>query len=360
MYQVYFSLSFISGEITTGSEVRFMLKVLAISCLIFGIKDSLRPEISIQSLIFLLPIIFILGSILLFIPLLNSEDIQSVNFLFFSFLIFLRMSSKSDEVMLKIFQIISWVTFLQLIIAVVFYSELPKLWENGAIVGGMGNPNVFGLFLLLAAMYFYVVERKFYIPIILVIGSFGTGSLVTMLLGCCALIYFFIQLKKIKLLLFLGLMTLLTLSASNFFPVTHILGKLDAVLTFLSNGDSSGSLSVSSRLNYYLDGLNLLFEFPSAILFGHPNGILFYSGDGLYIYYLVSFGLPVFFYFIVSNLVLFKKAIDSKNKINSFLGITLGIYLIYFSTNRILDYWPAAFPYLLALVYLSKNLKFNS
>jgi hypothetical protein len=355
MYQAYFSFNFLSGEISEGSEVRLVLKILAISSLIFNLKDSLRLAISIKSLCFLLPIIFILGNIFLLIPWLNSEDIQSVNFLLFSFLIFLKPSPKFDEIILKIFQIISWVILFQLIIAAVLYSELPKLWDNGAIVGGMGNPNVFGLFLLLSAIYFYVIERKFYIPIILVMGTFGTGSLVSMMMGCCALVYFYIKSNKISSLFFFGVMTLLILSVSEILPLTHIFGKLDAAFLYLSNGDSSGSLSVSARLNYYLDGLNLLSEFPLAIFFGHPNGILFYSGDGLYIYYLVSFGLFLFFSFIVSNLILLRNAINTNNQLNKFLGIILGIYLIYFFTNRILDYWPAAFPYLLAMVYLSKK-----
>jgi hypothetical protein len=219
----------------------------------------------------------------------------------------------------------------------------------------MGNPNVFGLFLLLAAVYFYVIERKFYIPIILAVSTFATGSLVSMLIGCCALLCFLLKAKKYFPPVFLAAMTILIFRDINISPVAHILGKIDALSAFIFFGDSGDSLSISARINYYLDGFNLLIQFPTAIFFGHPDGILFYSGDGLYIYYLVSFGLILFSWFVISNLILFKNAINSINQLNKFLGIVLGIYLTYFFTNRILDYWPAAFPYLLAVVFLSKN-----
>ena len=50
---------------------------------------------------------------------------------------------------------------------------------------------------------------------------------------------------------------------------------------------------------------------------------------------------------------------NKKTPLNQFASYTILVYLGFFCSNRILDYWPSGLMYLLVFNYLSKRYKYS-
>ena len=86
--------------------------------------------------------------------------------------------------------------------------------------------------------------------------------------------------------------------------------------------------------------INRLFDNPFRFLFGHVNGVSYNAGDGQYVGYLTSFGVPIFFIFIFS---IFQIILNFRNyKFTNSIGYKLFFiaFTLILITNRYLDYWP--------------------
>jgi len=132
-------------------------------------------------------------------------------------------------------------------------------------------------------------------------------------------------------------------------PVDHAMKKLDMFTNYLfwgSSGTESASIRVREAL--FLDGLLLFEKFPYAVFFGHPGLLPLYTGDSQWVSMIVTFGLPVTGGFLLANLMVMRRGFSGKDKELKLSSLVIAIFLIFFITNRILDYWPVALLYLLA------------
>ena len=140
--------------------------------------------------------------------------------------------------------------------------------------------------------------------------------------------------------------------------VWHAHMKFLALLDFILNfgvASTSNSASVSIRAEYTREGIAMLMESPWALVFGHPDFLPFYSGDGFYIALLVTLGLPMAFLFTFCNLVVCWRGYQEGSALSNFAATVLVCFLILFISNRILDYWPSSFIYILCFSYLVRR-----
>ena len=104
----------------------------------------------------------------------------------------------------------------------------------------------------------------------------------------------------------------------------------------------------------YLQGaLKLIEDSPISLAVGHPALLPMYNGDGLWVSFVVTYGLPVTIYFLIVNVLASYRGVTSRRSDLLFSGSIIIVMLLYFVTNRILDYWPVALIYLLAFSYLT-------
>ena len=136
----------------------------------------------------------------------------------------------------------------------------------------------------------------------------------------------------------------------EFGPIQHAYLKVKGLIT----ADLFNVGSVRGRIKWMIVGLELMKDNPLSIVFGHPGFLPFYTGDGFFFALLVTLGLPVVLLFFVSNIYLVFKGIFTNDPLLKFASYTLIVYLAFFCTNRILDYWPSGFMYLLVFSYLCR------
>ena len=137
----------------------------------------------------------------------------------------------------------------------------------------------------------------------------------------------------------------------DFGAVQHASWK---IVGFLS-GDIFEIASVKVRIEWMMNALQLMSESPFSFIFGHPDFIPFWTGDGFYFTLLVTLGLPILLLFFTSHIYLLYRNRVNKTSLSQFASYTLVVYMIIFSTNRILDYWPSGFFYLLVFSYLCRK-----
>jgi hypothetical protein len=367
MYQLYIYGFTDDGEINGGELSRAILKLAAFFLLICGFRRIAKIKYAVHNLPLKLPLFYYLVNLLLLALLLEGAHKQALNiFLFLPFLFVDWNSSVGRHAYEQIFKFISFLVLIQVVTDPIAKTISDIRWENGALVGGLGNPSVMGLFLLIAGLYFLFFLKRFSV----VTASFCflltifTGAALPTLLG----LFFFMILSLRGLAnhrVYAVMSCFLVASGATYFvssisedaisdnAVFHSLFKLFALYSLFSAEAGGESLSVSGRLDYNLAGLKMLWEFPSAIIFGHPNFLPMYNGDGHFIAFLVTFGLPFFVCFIFVNLYVSFKHLNSKDPLKRFSAVIIFIYIAFFATNRILDYWPAALVYLMAFSFLA-------
>ena len=367
LYQIYF-FEFNNGILVGGESQRFFLKVVFTAFFSLSVRDYLSLNAFSRNLPYKLPILYVVFSICVVAPFLESAYLQALNILFFMPILFVNWNKKGgDELFTKIFKLIVLITVVQLIMDPIFKFYLNVFWENRALIGGMGNPNVFGLFLIASGLAcdILITSRLPHISTFLFFSTFFTGSLVSSIVGL-----FFILLKIRNFLKYPSIFRIL-FSCSVFFafyailfgeyfidetvPVRHAIDKFIGIMVFDLDDINSAPASLSLRMEYLIGGLTLIEKSPLSLIFGHPNFLPIYNGDGLWISFVVSFGVPLTLYFLIVNLMLLYRGITSQNRQFKFSGALIFVSLCFFTTNRILDYWPAAFLYFLAFTYLTNK-----
>lgn len=288
---------------------------------------------------------------------LDKYYLQSLNLLLImSAFIFIKIN---NDVTYYFYKVTAYSIIIQLLIYPFILMFYGHFWENQGLIGLMGNPNVFGIYMLIAVLYFMIIDKNYIIATTISILSFLTGSLVTSIIGGLLLTICLLKIGKIKMFL----LFIIIFSIFNYLeilPYMHSLGKLEALVNAIQNGDISGTTSIEGRVDYLIGGVDMMISDPISIIMGHPNGIAMYNGDGLYISFLVTFGFIVTLYFILCNIYLIVANIKNKSALNRMSIYVLLLFMIYFAFNRILDYWPCAIPYFFAYRYLIANLNFKS
>ena len=367
LYQVYF-FEFNNGILVGGESQRFFLKVVFTALFTLSVRDYLSWKALFRNLPYKLPILYVVFSICLLAPFLESAYLQALNIVFFLPILFLDWNKDGGEKLFKsIWVIIAAITILQLVLDPILKFYFNVFWDNRALIGGMGNPNVFGFFLIVSGLVceFLIISKFRHISKFLFFSTVMTGSVASLIIG---LFFILISIRNnlrkslIGYLAFFGALLFVfyififdEYIIDEIVPVRHAIDKLISIVDFSLNNISSGPSSLSIRMEYLNDGLVLIEKSPLSLFFGHPDFLPMYNGDGLWTSFLVSYGVPLTLCFLVVNLLLFYRGISLRNQELRFSSAVIFVSMCFFSTNRILDYWPAAFLYILAFTYLTNK-----
>lgn len=364
LFLVYF-YEFDEGEIAGGELPRLLLKILASVLLFIAIRWYLSLAALSRNVVLKLPLLFVAANVVALAPLLEGAYIQALNLLFFLPLLLVDWNKAGGtKLYQRIWAIITVVVAVQALLDPLCKAYFHAVWRNAALIGGMGNPSVFGVFLVCCGLAAWLLlPRLRYMSSLLFALTLFTASLASLLVAAVCLVGQLVWLMrrapvKAFVVIALGFAALsasaLALEyATESNSILHALSKLDSLVALLSSGESHSADTVSVRLEYTHRGLDMLGESPLGIVLGHPGGTAMYNGDGLWTSFLVTYGLPLTLSFLAVNLVAIGRALRSQSPDLMFSGCVVAAFLVYFATNRILDYWPAALAYLLAFSYVT-------
>lgn len=347
-----------------GSTFRFLMKVAALSFIYAGLHRSFSVGVLAYNIALKAPLLYYFFTVLFVSPYIyNNAYNQALNLAFFiPFLaIDWRQNRGSDRFGL-IIKIIVCVVVIHVLLDIGI--KLLGLHLQLTLLGGMGNANTFGLYLIVAALAFRIIYLLKNISRVFLLLVFGTGSLACSLIAFMLLSQSFFIDMRLKtfpfLLLFLsvavsGLFLAQDWIFADYNPLWHGYMKFLALLEYVIIGGVDGSASISVREEYTAQGLLLLSENPLAIIFGHPDFLSFYSGDGFFLALLVTLGLPITFLFFICNLIAVYRGFKEDHCLSIFSAYVILIFLVLMFSNRILDYWPAGFIYILTFSYLVRK-----
>jgi len=369
LFQIYWTnIAVFDGVLYVkgGGLQRFLLKIVAL----FLIFVSLYKFFSVKALLYnfalKIPLIYYILTVIVVFPFTYTNAyIQAVNLVLFIPILCLDFSGKrGEEIFTELVKIIVWVVCLQL--AVDLFLKAFGLNLVITVLGGMGNANTFGLHLIVAGLGLRFIYKQHLLSNIILLFTLSTGSF------ACVVVGFALVFQSLIINLWrnsIGVVFLISgIYTSVFFgwsamrdakygAVYHAYMKIEGFIEFLFYGGSveSAGGSFVGRGEYTMQGLNLLNDNPLSIVFGHPNFMPFYSGDGFYIALAVTLGIPMMALFTISNLYTIFRGLRENTALSNFAAYTLIVFVVFFGSNRILDYWPSGFVYALAISYLLRN-----
>ena len=364
LFSIYF-FEFEQGVIQGGGLERTLQKLFFFLTFTFSLRRFLDVRTFMLNMAVKLPLIFlIVFSFVGSLTFLEGSYVQAINIVFFFPVLFINWNKPGgDELYRYILKVITFIVVVQLIMDPVLKAYTGVRWDNNALVGGMGNPNVYGLFLLVSAGYLYLFSKSFLriLSVPLALSATLTGSLVcallAVLLALMIIISYFIRSgylgKSAMILLIVPLVGFLIAFSYNnseeILGLLHVISKIEGLFSLTDEGQQIGS--VDGRLDYAQEGLNLMIDNPISMIVGHPNFLPMFNGDGTWISFIVTHGILFTLLFQLSNLYLILRGARFPQLEFLFSVIVLIMFQAFFITNRILDYWPAGFVYLMVFSY---------
>ena len=173
-----------------------------------------------------------------------------------------------------------------------------------------------------------------------------TGSLTTII---CSIILNIYKLptahKKIRKIIdgsvILILVTIYLQGGYELAAVEHVFKKLNGLLTITT--DTSASFYY--RMNYTTEALRELYNNPIQLLTGNLYyGI--YTGDGFYVTLIYNYGIFITLYFLWMHIKCINYAYLNK-KLYEKEFLMAVIIMVYLFSNRIVDYYPIPFSYIM-------------
>mgnify|MGYP001193979914 CR=1 FL=1 len=372
-FQIYWGLNSVRESvlyIEGGGAQRLFIKLLGITILYIALIRHFSIQSFFNNFTIKIPLLYYILTVIVLIPLFLSKDytyaaehILAVNLILFTPILFLNLNGEiGDRLFSKLIKITVFIICIQLSADLII--KLYGFSLVSTILGGMGNANTFGLHLIIAALGLRFIHRQHLLSNFILIMSWGTGSLI-----CALLAFFFLTQsliigfykRSLSTYLLIGIVaialimygnTLFSIFFEGYGPVQHVFTKINELL--LGEADN-----VLARISFMKDALALIETSPMSIIFGHPNMIPFWTTDGFFLALFVTLGLPALLLFIFSHIYLIYQGSKEKTPLYQFATYTLIVYLAFFCTNRILDYWPAGFLYLLVFTYLSRKIKYT-
>jgi hypothetical protein len=369
LYQVYlYGLNFNTDTLTGGGVERTALKVGSVALFLLCVRPMFSAGALNLNLVLKIPLLFVCATIAVVAPFLEGTYIEAINIFFFLPLLLLDWNRPgADALYVLVWKSVVWIVLGQLLLEPIIRLHFGAIWNNGAVVGGMGNPNVFGAFLIVSGLACSILLPSGYrwLAVVFFCATVLTGSLVSFVVGFGCLFVLLLrglQRAPLKTSLYIGAV-LLPLSVlavgsqiiTDFGPIQHAFSKFMALGNFDVNQADSGPSSLSARRTFLEEGLALMAQSPWSVFVGHPGGMAMYNGDGLWTSFVVTYGLPLTLYFLVVNLITGVRGVLSRSPEMLFSGCVIGVMLVFFVANRILDYWPAALIYILPFSYLTNR-----
>jgi hypothetical protein len=276
---------------------------------------------------------------------LDGELMQIFNYLFFVPILFTKISY---NLMKDTYHLLCVVTFAMFIYDI---RNPIDAFVGGGFVGGVGNPSSFGFVLLISSV---IIRDRFLMSTALRVGTIFTGAGMPVLVaGLMQLLFtfksfgYFVLTTSIivSILIFLDFEIAIFSGAAE-----HAKHKIIA----LTSGNFEDAYSLKNRIDYNVTGLELFTKNIVHILIGSIGEPVIFTGDGYYIALLASYGLIGFILFL---LVILRTQFYSWSKnysVNSSRYIIM-IFLYGFITNRLIDYWPLALIFFLALIHSNES-----
>jgi hypothetical protein len=296
--------------------------------------------------------------------------------LFFNQLIFLPFGilifkSEMDEPVVKTMDTILCILLLQIPLCALLTVFQHPLWPNAtffdgagklypAFVGGMSNPNSFGVALVLCLIYVNSLRAadRWSVPFstLLILGALMTQSLlVACLLPVVPIVLFYFDRDSRRFIIREGHYAVLLklASAANFTPhldikILALLQKFGLAHDAVQAGSIEGRLTQTQHVMSALVFQNM-HAFLRAVFWGHSDGAVYMPVDSQYFCLLLNFGIALAAMFLALNGLLLMRALRAAPKYRAFLFTSLVVFNIAFVANRLLDYFPMGLLYVLLL-----------
>jgi hypothetical protein len=346
-----------------GAAFRLAMKICSLFFIYVGLYRSFSVRTLTYNMPLKLPLLYYCATVIIVIPFIfDNAYRQAINLLLFLPLLLVDFSTnRGRENYRFIVKIVVIVVVIQVLLDVGI--KILGLQVVNTLMGGMGNANTFGLYLIVAALAFRFLYHRENISRVFLLLVAGTGSLACSLIAFMLLLHSLVDIRlknrplQVSLLggSVLGLFLARDSISLSSGPIWHAYMKFQGVIKYVFMAQEGGTASISVREEYTAQGLLLLSESPLGIIFGHPDFLPFYSGDGFYIALLVTIGLPITFLFLICNLIAVYRGFKEDDSLSIFSAYVVLAFLVLFVTNRILDYWPAGFVYVLAFCFLVRK-----
>jgi hypothetical protein len=125
--------------------------------------------------------------------------------------------------------------------------------------------------------------------------------------------------------------------------------KAAGALVGLVEYDVESSASVSQRVEMHQQTLSAIIAAPQGLLWGHLEGLPYWPMDSQLLTYLGSFGAATLLVFLMIHGFWTWRAWKMRNQDGGFAVVSLLLFGLIFTTNRVLDYFPIATLYFLVV-----------
>ena len=205
-----FLIYFIETDIIQGNLIliqdgfyqRFLTKISGVFLLYFTLIRFFSTRVFLYNFAIKIPLLYYMVTVIFATPffLLESNlvnrtsfdsganlNLMANNLIIFAPLLFLNFSEeKGDQLFTQLIKIIVWSVSIQLLLDL--FLKFLNFQITNTILGGMGNANTFGLHLIIAALGLRFIYRKYLLSSIVLIFTFGTASLICILISILLLI----------------------------------------------------------------------------------------------------------------------------------------------------------------------------
>jgi len=243
---------------------------------------------------------------------------------------------------------------LQTIGDAVVWQSGSSLWQSMAFIGGVGNPSSFGLLCIVGLAFCVLHPRASYwrwpLACVLAFGAVMSKSLfavlgVALVVGVWGVKGWGRALSALTILALLVIAALtLEAGADRNEYTTFIAHKMKSAgeLLGLVEYDVESSISVSQRVEMHEKTRAAIAAAPQSLLWGHLEGTPYWPMDSQLLTYLGSFGAIALAVFLLLHGYWTWRAWTMRSQDGGFAVVTLLLFGLIFTTNRVLDYFPVA------------------
>lgn len=357
VYYAHYGGHFDEGESdSSGALVTLPLRILGIVLIV----SALLPVRSIDWSVALSVVLFVGSGISL---LLSAGMYSGLNDSFFLNtllqlpLLVVFTSSIWEIDFARLMRMICCIVAFQVLVDCVVLQFDRLLWISTAFVGGMGNPSSFGLVCTIGFAFclHYPQQGKFrwVLATLLAIGAVQSKALFAAIgLALVALAWMAKSWRRFMMgtiALVATALIALTLLVGNgddneFSFLEHKLNAVGALIGFVEY-DIESSASVSQRVEMHKSTFDAISEAPQHLIYGHLNKLPYWPMDSQVLTYLGSFGALMAGLFVALHLHWLLQAWYNRRFDGGFSVLSLMLFGLIFTTNRILDYFPVATVY---------------
>lgn len=261
---------------------------------------------------------------------------------------------------------VRWLRFIAVVLAlqglidtIVWLSD-KSLWLSAAFVGGVGNPSSFGMLCSVLFVFCLFHPRagrgRWLLALALGVAAVMSKALFAVLaVAIVSAAWMALGWRRAALAVIalavaavVGVSLLDSDDASGVSMVEHKLSAAGALIGLLDYNIES-SASVSLRVEMHQETMAAIARQPLQLLWGHLEGKPYWPMDSQLLTYLGSFGAPMLLAFIALHLWWLGLAWRQRQRDGGFAVWSLGLFGLIFLTNRVLDYFPVATLYFLAV-----------